>query len=116
MSTFFSHEGLGAFDEVARCADRGSNHQASLVILGRIRVLSAFLNVLDGDQSLEHVVVINHKKLFDAVLVKYPLSLFQGGADGHSDQVVLRHHVGDRKIQTGFKPQVPIGEYPDESP
>src|ERR1035438_8788985 len=82
-------EFLGAFQEIARGAHRRADAQASLAVLGGVGVLQLFLNILDRDQALEGEVFVHDQEFFDAMFVEDGLGLFQGGADGNGDQVLL---------------------------
>ena len=79
---------LRALQEIPGRADGGANAQASVRVLGGVRILELLLDVLDRDQALEVVLVIHHQQLFHAMLVQDLLGLFQRGADGHGDQVL----------------------------
>src|ERR1035438_5043785 len=52
---------LRAFHKIAGGADGRADAQASLAVLGGIRVLQLFLNVLDRDQVLEREVFVHHQ-------------------------------------------------------
>ena len=48
------------------------------------------------------------------MLVQDQLGLFERGADGHGDQVLLGHHVADGNVGAGLKAQVAVGEDADQ--
>ncbi|SPF31568.1 hypothetical protein SBA1_100024 [Candidatus Sulfotelmatobacter kueseliae] len=48
------------------------------------------------------------------MLVKNLFRLFERGAHGHGDEVLLGHHLVDRDIEAGFKAQVAVGENADQ--
>ena len=70
-STFFAHQLLRALQEIARRrrAQRRTRKRPCAV-LGRVRVFQLLLDVLDGDQALQVVVVVHYQQLLDAVLVQ----------------------------------------------
>ncbi len=88
-------QGCSALQEVAGGADGSGDAQATLIVLRGVRILQLLLDVLDGDQALELVVVIDDQELFDAVLVQDVLGLFERGADRDGDEVGLGHHRVD---------------------
>ena len=64
------HQCLRALHGVTRRADGCSAAKPSEVVLARIRILDRLLNVLDGDQSLQPIVLVHHQQLFDLVAVQ----------------------------------------------
>ena len=105
---------LRALQKIAGGSDGRAHAQTALGVLRRVRVLQLLLNVLDGDQTLEHVMVVHHQQLFDAVPVQDRLRLLQRGAHRNGNQVLLGHHLRDRQIEARFKAQVAIGENADQ--
>ena len=105
---------LRAFQKISGRADRCAHAQASLRVLRGVGILQLLLNVFDRDQALQVVLVVDHQKFLDAVLVKNLFRFFERGADGHGDQVLLGHHLVDRNVEAGFKAQVAIGENADQ--
>ena len=61
---------LRSLQVVALATDSGSHAQPSLVVLGGVGILPLFLNVLDRDQTLEHLIGIDYQQLLDAMLVQ----------------------------------------------
>ena len=57
---------------------RGPHPQAAELVLAGVGVLLDLLDVLDGDEPLEVVVIVHHQELFDAVLVQEGLGLPPG--------------------------------------
>src|ERR1035437_1671510 len=105
---------LRAFEEIAGGADGRTYAQAALRVLGRVGIFQLLLNVLDRDQALEVVLVIDHEKLLDAVLVENFFGVFERGSHGHGDEVSLGHYFIDGNIEAGFKAQVAVGENADQ--
>ena len=87
-----------------------------LLILAGVGIFQLLLDVLDGDEALELVVVVDDQELFDAVLVEDLLGLLQGGADGDGDEVLLGHHVVDGDVGAGDEAEVAVGEDADQLP
>ena len=85
-----------------------------LLSLDGVGVLQLLLDVLDGDEALEFVLVVDDEELLDAVLMEDVLGLLQGGADGDGDEVGLGHHVVDGDVGAGDEAQVAVGEDADE--
>ena len=104
------HQGLQALFPVRTDADRRPGPQAADLVLAGRGVLADLLDVLDGDQPLEGVIVVHHQQLLDAVLVQMVFGLLQGGARRDGDQVFLGHHRGNRLVEPRFEPQVAVGQ------
>ena len=83
-------------------------------VFGGAGIVAFLLNVLDGDQPLEDVVVVHHQQLLDAVFLQQRFGFLEGGADADGDEILFRHHVRDRQVEAGFKAQVAIGEDADK--
>ena len=92
-----------AITGVARNAHRRPHTQPAEVVLGRIRVLDLFLNIFDGDQTLELEIAIHDQQLFNFVAVQNFPGGVERGAHGHRDEILPRHHGGNRTIDVGFK-------------
>ena len=88
--------------------------EAALLVFGGVGVFELFLDVLDGDEAFELVVVVDDEEFFDAVLVEDVLGLFEGGADGHGDEVLLGHNGVDGEVGAGDEAEVTVGEDADE--
>src|SRR5882724_1239981 len=101
---------FGALHKITCCADAGGNAQTAQVVLSRERIPDRLLNILDGDQPLEPVVVIDDQQLFDSVPLKDCFCFVERGADGNGDQVVFSHRLADRQVKPRFEPQITIGE------
>ena len=85
-----------------------------MLVLAGHGILQFFLDVLDGDEALQLVLIVDHQQLFHAVLVQDQFGLFQRSAHRNGDQVLLGHHVADGNVGAGFKAEVAIGEDADE--
>ncbi len=68
---------LRPFQEVAGGADGRAHAQPALGILGGVGILDLLLDVLDGDQALQGVIVVHHQQLFHAVPVQNLLRLLR---------------------------------------
>ncbi len=108
------HQFLGAFQKIARRADGRAHPQASLIVLRGVGIFEFFLDVLDCDQALQVVLVVDHKKFFDAMAVQDLLGLFQRRPDGNRDEVFLRHHVRHRQVETRFEAQIAVRQDADQ--
>ena len=109
-----AHQFLGAFEEIAGGPDGRADPQAALLVLGGVGVFQFLLDVLNGDEALEVVMLVHHQQLFHAVPVQDFLGLFERGAHRDGDEVFLRHHVLDRQIEAGFETQIAVGENADQ--
>ena len=86
-----------------------------LLVLDGVGVLQLLLDVLDGDEAFELVVVVDDEELFDAVLVEDLFGLLERGADGDGDEVLLGHHVVDGNVGAGDEAEVAVGEDADQA-
>ena len=111
---FAANQFLSTFEKVASGADGRADAQTSLFVFRRVRVLQFFLNVFDGNQAFEVVVVIDNQQFFDPMAVEDFLGLFEGCAYGNGDEVFFRHHFRNRQIEARFEAQVAIGEDADQ--
>ena len=81
------HQFLGTFEKIARGADSRAHAQPALLVLRRVGIFQLFLDVFNGDQALEIVLVVDHQQLLDAVPMQNFLGLFERGAHGNGDEV-----------------------------
>ena len=90
---FFGDELFRALEVIASGTNRGPDAEAALSILGGIGIFQLFLNVFDGDEAFERVLVVDDQQFLDAMLVQDGFSLLQRGANGNGDEMILRHHI-----------------------
>ncbi len=88
--------------------------QAALFVFAGVGVFQFLLDVLDGDEAFELVVVVDDEELFDTMLVEDLLGLLERSADGDGDEVGLGHHVVDGDVGAGDEAEVAVGEDADE--
>ena len=105
---------FGPFERVTADADGRSDPQAPERVLARVRVLDHLLDVLDGDQPLEHELIVDDQQLLDLVPVQELARLFERRAHRHGEQRIARHDVGDRPIQVRLEAQVAVGQDADQ--
>ena len=105
-----AHQRGHAIHGVGGHAHRRAAQQAAAGIAGRVGILGALLDVLDGDESAKIVILIHDGELLDAMLGQNLLGRLQIGAHGRGDEVVLRHHVLDRLVEVGFEAEVAVGQ------
>ena len=84
--------------------------QTSLAVLGRLGIFDLFLDILDGDESLQIEVVIYDGQLLLAGFGKDLLGLFQGDALFCGDQALGGHAFLDLLGKIGLELQVTIGD------
>src|SRR5205085_6196102 len=109
-----AHEFVGALSEVAGRADGRGDAQAAEVVLRGRRVAYGLLYVFDRDETFDVLVHVNDEELFDAVLLKDDLRLVERRADGHGDERLRRHHVGDGDVEARLETKVSVGDDADE--
>ncbi len=101
----------------ALVADRGraaatrSRPRSSLQAFG---LVTAFFDVLHGDEPDAAIAVIDDEQFFDAVGVEEPLGFLLTDALAHRDQVFLGHQLRHALLRVGREPHVPVGEDADE--
>ena len=101
--------------EISGRADGSADTQTPFGILGSVRILQLFLDVLNRDQPLELVLIVHNQQLFDAMFVEDQLGFFEGCSDRDSDEVVLGHHIADRDVRPSFKAQIAISQDSNEA-
>jgi hypothetical protein len=97
-------------------ADRRPDAEPAKFILAGVREVDLFLDVLDGDQSLEAVVLVDHRELLDTMPVEQFLGFVERRADRDGREVVGRHQRRHRLVRVGDETQVAVGEDADELP
>ena len=108
------HKGRSPFAAVCADADRRSDQQPALAVLGRQRKLDRFLDVLDRDQAHKALLIIDDKKLFDAVLVEDLRGFVAGHSRPRRDEAAAGHDLGHAPVQVAFETYIAVGEYPDK--
>ena len=104
------HQRIDTVEHVAGHTHRRAAQQATVGILGGIGILGGLFNILDGDQTAQHAIVIHNGQLFNAVLGQDHLGLLQGGAHGGGDQVLAGHELMDGAVIIRDKAQVAVGQ------
>ena len=104
------HHLLSALDALDIGAHGRAHAQASLFVLGRQRKLDLFGNILNGYKTFEHEAAVHHRHFFDAVAAQDVLGLFQRGAYGNRDEVLLGHHVHHGLVEVFLEANVAVGE------
>jgi hypothetical protein len=104
------HQFLRALQKIAGGADRRAHAQTPLLVLGGIGIFQLLLNVLDGDQALQDVVIVHHQQAFPRGAGAGSLRFLERGAHRHGDQIVLGHHFGDRQVEARLEAQIAVGE------
>ena len=111
-------KGGGPLQVVFRHADRAAHQQSPLRVLAGVGVFPRFLDVLDGDQPHQLVMLVDHQQFFDPVLMKQLFRFLQADAGFHGDQFFppLGHQLLHLAVEIGFEAQVAIGENPHQLP
>ena len=105
---------LGALQHVVRDPNRGGTKQPSLRVLGGIRILHGFLDVLNGNQSLEISVVVYQRQLFNLMCHQDFFCFIERGSHPAGNKVVLRHHFFNFGIIRAEKANVTVGKNADQ--
>ena len=90
--------------------------QAAEAVLAGVRVLDRLLDVLDGDQPLQHEAVVDDQQLLDLVAVQDLARLLERRADRHREQRIARHDVARSGDRVGLEAQIAVGQDADEPP
>ncbi len=107
-------QGLGASEVVAAGTDRRGHHQAAMMVLGRVRVGAALVDVLHGDEADQLPRLVDHGELLDPVLAHDLLRRVERSARRRRDQLVLGHRIGERAVELALELQVAVRDDPDE--
>ena len=88
----------------------GAAEKASLGILCGIRVLDLLLNILDGDESAEIVILVDDGELLHLRLGQNLLRILHADAHRCRHQVLAGHAVPDQLAVILFKLQIAVGD------
>src|SRR5205823_13677596 len=94
---------------------RRADQEPAMLVLGGVRELPGLLDVLDGDEALELVLLVDDEELLDAVLVQQLLGLVLRDALAAGDEIA-GHHVLDPLLEVLLEAEVAVGEDPDQPP
>ena len=106
---------LGPLQPGGADAGRGADPQPPVRVLAGMRERLGFLDVLDGHQADQAVVVVDHQELLDPVPVQELLGLLARDAVAHRDQVLGGHQLAHRHARVGREAHVAIGEDADQA-
>jgi hypothetical protein len=108
------NQGRGAVQYVARHAQGGGAQQPAGRVLGGVGVLQDLFNVLDGDESLELVILVHYGELLYLVLLEDGLGFVEGGADKACDKVLVGHDLIDLAGHVLLKFHIAVGDDADK--
>ena len=108
------HQRLGPHLPVGPRTDRRPDPQAAEVVLRRMRKADRLLDVLDGDEAAELVLLVDHRELLDAVAVEDLLGLVERDAGARRHQPLACHHLADGAVEPLLEAQVPVREDADQ--
>src|SRR5262245_40918924 len=106
---------LGSLQVVACYTDGSSNQKPAMTVFGGIRILNLLLNIFDGDEALQHVVLVNNEQLLDLMAVQHLMSIFQCCSDRHRDEILFGHHFRDGKVKASLETQVAVSQNTHEA-
>src|SRR4029077_16219833 len=109
------HKFRGALKKIAGRSDGSAHTQPALIVLAGAGVLQFFLDVLDGDETFELVMIVDDEQLLNAVLVENQFSFFKRGADRDGNQVLFGHHVPDGDVRASLEAKVAVSEDSDQA-
>ena len=101
---------LGPLQPGRADAGRGADPQPPVPVLAGMRKSLRLLDVLDGHQADQAVVVVDHQQLLDPVPVQELLGLLARDAVAHRDQVLGGHQLAHRHARVGREAHVAIGQ------
>src|SRR5207237_6245446 len=101
---------------IIRRADRCGDAEPPMLTLFRVREVAALMDVLDGYQSAQRSLLINHRQLLDAMLAEYRLGFIERSAYGRGDEILVRHRLAQRTIEIALELEITIGDDSDELP
>ena len=91
-------------------ADRGGHPEPAVVVLGGIGELGPLLQVLDGDETPQVAVCVDHRQLLDLDAAELLTGLVEGGAHRNGDEALAGHQLVDPAIGVVLESKVPVGE------
>ncbi len=99
-----------AFEKIAGGAEGGAHSKAAVGVLGGIRIFQFLLNVLNGNEATQVVLVVDDEELLHSMFVQDFFRLVEGRADWNGDQFFLGHHLIDGNVEAGFEAEIAVGE------
>ena len=106
-----SKELLRALQRVRSDANGSCHAQTAAIVLAGVGVLLHIVDVLDGDETAQMLVLVHNQELFDAVFVQMALGFLQGSAHGNGDEVFAGHYLAHQNLGAVFhKAHVPVGQ------
>ena len=100
---------LGTRQAIVTDTRRGGNAQTPLFILGRVGKILRALNIAHRHHADAAILLINNKKLFNAVAVQQPFGLFRVDTLAHRDEIVLGHQIAHRLARIAGETHVAVG-------
>src|SRR4030095_7047042 len=85
------------------------------MILVRVRVLPALVNVLDGDQSLQMAICVDDRQFLDAMLAQNSLGLIERRSSRRRDESRCGHRLANGASEASFELEIAIRDNADES-
>ena len=101
-------------DGIGFHTDRRCDEQPAAGVLAGNRVVLDLHQVLVGDQTDQAVVFIHDRKFLDLAAHQDVGGLRQADTLAGGDQVVGRHHIGNRTAVVDMEPQVAVGHDADQ--
>jgi hypothetical protein len=108
-------ERLGALHRVRADADRGADAQPPLLVLRRVRVLDALLDVLHGDEPAQAPVGVDDRELLDLVPPEDRARLLERRPDRRRHEAAARHQRRNRLLRVAVEAEVAVREDADEA-
>ena len=100
-------QGFHALFRTLAHTHRCANTQSACAVACGQREAGLLGDVFDGDQSLEHKVIVDDQQALQFVFVQQGLGLLRGGALRHSHQALAwRHDLGHGSVVAGFETQI----------
>ena len=99
QNSTFPLPSLRTLEIVALAPMAAADAQTALRIFCGIGILQFFLNVFDGDEALEVIILVDDEQLLDAMPVQNQLGFLKRSTDRNRDQVLLGHDLGDGQIR-----------------
>ncbi|MNP38278.1 hypothetical protein D3C76_1317800 [compost metagenome] len=85
-----------------------------MFVLSRVGELDSLLDILNGNKTLEFIIVVNQRQLFDLMLLKDAFRLLKGSSHRSRHQVVAGHNFLDLNGVVMDKTQIPVGQNADQ--
>ena len=91
-------------------ADGRPDAEPAAAVLAGMGIAVQLVDVLDGDQALQSVLIVHQQEFLDLIPGQDPVGLFEAGVGRGGDEVGAGHHLLDADLVGFEEPEVAAGE------